>query len=303
MTTNKNTSQAIHSLKLLHKGKVRDSYIIDDKHLLMVTSDRLSAFDVILGEPIPNKGNVLNQMALFWFDKLNHITPNHLTGIDPATVVANDEFDLVKGRAVVVQRLKPILVEAVVRGYLSGSGWKEYQETCGVCGEKLPHGLKNSQKLEHPIFTPAAKAKFGDHDENISFNTMQNIIGVDLANKIKQISIEIYTQARDFALTKGIIIADTKFEFGLDEHNNLILMDEILTPDSSRFWDANTYDTSYANGNNPASFDKQFVRDWLEHQVWNKQAPAPTLPHNIIEKTAAKYRDAFKLITGKDITL
>jgi phosphoribosylaminoimidazole-succinocarboxamide synthase len=273
-------------------------YIVDDQHLLMVASDRLSAFDVILQEPIPGKGIVLNQMANFWFNYLQNMVPNHLTGIAPETVVAADEVDQVIGRAVVVKRLKPILVEAVVRGYLSGSGWKDYVNTGSVCGVKLPDGLQNAQKLEEPIFTPAAKANVGDHDENISFEEVIQRIGKDLAEKMKTISIELYKKASEYAATKGIIIADTKFEFGLDQEGNLVLMDEILTADSSRFWPA----SSYQVGTNPPSYDKQFVRDWLESaqvdgKLWDKKPPAPHLPNEVIEKTTAKYHEALHILT------
>jgi phosphoribosylaminoimidazole-succinocarboxamide synthase len=289
---------SIKSLQLLSRGKVRDMYIVDEAHLLMVASDRLSAFDVILQEPIPGKGIMLNQMANFWFEHLKHIVPNHLTGISPESVVASDELDQVKGRSVVVKRLKPILVEAVVRGYLSGSGWKDYQETGGVCGVKLPAGLKNAQQLAQPIFTPAAKANVGDHDENISFDEVVHRIGLDLANKMKKISIELYTKASEYAASKGIIIADTKFEFGLDQDGEMVLMDEILTADSSRFWPA----LSYQVGTNPPSYDKQFVRDWLESAIvdglpWNKKPPAPHVPKDVIEKTAAKYQEALDILT------
>jgi phosphoribosylaminoimidazole-succinocarboxamide synthase len=289
----------ITSLTLAHQGKVRDNYIIDDNYLLMVSSDRLSAFDVILSQIIPNKGKVLNQMALFWFDKLQNIIPNHLTHIAAEDVVAPHEVHLVKNRSVVVKRLKPILVEAVVRGYMSGSAWKDYQQTQQICGINLPVNLRNSQKFSQPLFTPAAKANVGEHDENISFAHMQNLIGTELAQKIRDTSIELYLQASEWAIQKGIIIADTKFEFGLDANNNLVLMDEILTPDSSRFWAVD----NYALDINPASFDKQFVRDWLETQNWNKQAPAPFLPEDIILKTAQKYIDAFEKITNLQLVL
>jgi phosphoribosylaminoimidazole-succinocarboxamide synthase len=290
---------SIQSLPLISKGKVRDIYAIGDDRLLMVTTDRLSAFDVVMGEPIPGKGIVLNQMANFWFDQLSHVIPNHLTGIDPASVVAPDEVNQVEGRAIVTKRLKPIMVEAVVRGYLSGSGWKDYQETGAICGIQLPAGMKNAQKLPEPIFTPAAKADVGEHDENISFAEVEKRIGSDLANQIKEVSIRLYNEASVFAANKGIIIADTKFEFGLDENNQLVLMDEVLTADSSRFWPANSYQV----GSNPPSFDKQFVRDWLESyrlngQPWNKTAPAPQLPQDVIEKTAAKYREALETLTS-----
>jgi phosphoribosylaminoimidazole-succinocarboxamide synthase len=264
----------------------------------MVTTDRLSAFDVVMGQPIPEKGIVLNQMANFWFEKLAKVIPNHLTGIDPESVVPVDELDQVKGRAVVAKRLKPILVEAVVRGYLAGSGWKDYQETGKVCGIALPVGLENAQKLPEPIFTPAAKAEMGEHDENISFDKVIEMIGEKLANQIREVSIRLYKEASEYAATRGIIIADTKFEFGLDDAGQLVLMDEILTADSSRFWPAETY---YV-GANPPSYDKQFVRDWLETAMvdgkpWPKTAPAPALPVDVINKTAEKYREALARLT------
>jgi phosphoribosylaminoimidazole-succinocarboxamide synthase len=290
---------SIKSLPLISKGKVRDIYAIGDDQLLMVTTDRLSAFDVVMGEPIPGKGIVLNEMANFWFEKLSHVIPNHLTGIDPCSVVAADEVNQVKGRAIVTKRLKPIMVEAVVRGYLSGSGWKDYQDTGSICGIKLPAGLQNAQQLPEPIFTPAAKADVGEHDENISYAEVEKRIGQELAAKIKEVSIRLYKEASIYAASKGIIIADTKFEFGLDENNALVLMDEVLTADSSRFWPA----ASYQVGSNPPSFDKQFVRDWLESvrldgKPWNKSAPAPKLPDDVIEKTAAKYREALATLTA-----
>ncbi|AGR72871.1 phosphoribosylaminoimidazolesuccinocarboxamide synthase [Burkholderia pseudomallei] len=287
----------LRSLPLLGRGKVRDNYALGNDKLLIVTTDRLSAFDVIMGEPIPNKGRVLNQMANFWFDRLAHIVPNHLTGVAPETVVAADEVEQVKGRAVVVKRLEPILVEAVVRGYLAGSGWKDYQATGKVCGVELPAGLSNAQKLPEPIFTPAAKAEMGHHDENISFEETERRIGTELAATIRDISIRLYKEAADYAATRGIIIADTKFEFGLDEHGELFLMDEALTADSSRFWPADEYRV----GTNPPSFDKQFVRDWLEAQNWNKEPPAPKLPDDVVAKTSAKYQEALERITGKTL--
>jgi phosphoribosylaminoimidazole-succinocarboxamide synthase len=292
----------ISSLPLLGRGKVRDNYAVGDDRLLIVTSDRLSAFDVILGQPIPNKGKVLNQMASFWFKRLAHIVPNHETGVAPESVVSPAEASQVGGRAVVVKRLKPILVEAVVRGYLAGSGWKDYQATGAVCGVQLPAGLQNAQKLPEPIFTPAAKAEMGEHDENITFDEMVNRVGAELAEQIRSVSIRLYTEAAEYAATRGIIIADTKFEFGLDEDGTLTLMDEVLTADSSRFWPAD----SYAVGTNPPSFDKQFVRDWLEAvridgQPWPKTPPAPELPVDVIEKTAAKYREALTRLTGQDL--
>ena len=289
---------SIQSLPLISKGKVRDIYAVNDQHLLMVTTDRLSAFDVVMQEPIPGKGIVLNQMANFWFDRLKHIVPNHLTGIDPASVVKPNEVNQVIGRAMVVKRLKPILVEAVVRGYLSGSGWKDYQDTGTVCGVVLPRGLQNAQQLHAPIFTPAAKAAVGDHDENITFEEVILRIGQAHAQQMKDLSIRLYEEASQFAASKGILIADTKFEFGLNDAGQMVLMDEILTADSSRFWPAN----SYVVGQNPPSFDKQFVRDWLESvkidgKPWNKKAPAPHLPSEVIEQTAAKYQEALTILT------
>ncbi|MCC7005240.1 MAG: phosphoribosylaminoimidazolesuccinocarboxamide synthase [Ottowia sp.] len=286
---------SLHSLPLLSRGKVRENYALGDDLLLMITSDRLSAFDVVLREPIPGKGQILNQMANFWFQRLAHLVPNHLTGIAPQTVVASDEIAQVEGRAVVVKRLQPILIEAVVRGYLAGNGWKEYQATGAVSGVILPAGLRNAEKLPEPIFTPAAKADVGEHDENISFADMTQRIGAPLAEQIRRISLALYQAASDYALTRGIIIADTKFEFGLDAQGTLHLMDEILTPDSSRFWLVDTYQV----GSNPPSFDKQFARDWLEAQPWNKVAPAPNLPSYVIEQTAQKYREALDRLTRK----
>ena len=289
---------SISSLPLVSRGKVRDVYAIDQDRLLMITTDRISAFDVVMQEAIPEKGVVLNQMSNFWFSHLAHVIPNHLTGIDPASVVNAAEVDQVRGRAVVAKRLTPILVEAVVRGYLAGSGWKDYQETGSVCGIALPSGMQNAQALPEPIFTPAAKAEMGHHDENISYAEVERRIGVELAKKIKDTSIRLYTEAADYARRRGIIIADTKFEFGLDAAGQLVLMDEILTADSSRFWPADTYQV----GSNPPSFDKQFLRDWLESvriegRPWNKAAPAPHLPDEIIRKTAEKYREAWQRLT------
>lgn len=288
----------ISSLPLVSRGKVRDVYAIDQDRLLMITTDRISAFDVVMQEAIPEKGVVLNQMSNFWFAHLAHVIPNHLTGIDPATVVSAAEVDQVRGRAVVAKRLTPILVEAVVRGYLAGSGWKDYQETGSVCGIALPKGMQNAQALPEPIFTPAAKAEMGHHDENISYAEVERRIGVELAKKMKDTSIRLYTEAADYARRRGIIIADTKFEFGLNAEGQVVLMDEILTADSSRFWPADTYQV----GSNPPSFDKQFLRDWLESvriegQPWNKTAPAPHLPDAIIRKTAEKYREAWQRLT------
>jgi phosphoribosylaminoimidazole-succinocarboxamide synthase len=287
----------LRSLPLLGRGKVRDNYAVGNDKLLIVTTDRLSAFDVIMGEPIPQKGRVLNQMADFWFEKLKDIVPNHLTGIAPETVVAPDEVEQVKGRAVVVKRLEPILVEAVVRGYLAGSGWKDYQASGSVCGVALPPGLQNAQKLPEPIFTPAAKAEMGHHDENITYDAMERRIGTELSATIRDISIRLYKAAADYAATRGIIIADTKFEFGLDQNGKLFLMDEALTADSSRFWPADEYKV----GTNPPSFDKQFVRDWLETQDWGKTAPAPKLPDDVVAKTSAKYQEALERLTGEKL--
>ena len=285
----------ITSLPLLGRGKVRDNYAVGNDKILIVTTDRLSAFDVVMNEPIPAKGKVLNQMSDFWFSKLSHIVPNHLTGVAPESVVAANEVDQVRGRAVVAKRLQPILVEAVVRGYLIGSGWKDYQASGAVCGIPLPAGLKMAAKLSQPIFTPAAKADIGEHDENISFDEMKKRLGSELANKMRDVSIQLYQAAADYAATQGIIIADTKFEFGLDELGVMHLMDEVLTADSSRFWPAD----SYAEGISPPSFDKQFVRDYLETlKEWGKTAPAPALPAEVIEKTGAKYREALQRLTG-----
>lgn len=288
----------IHSLPLLGRGKVRDNYAVGEDKILIVTTDRLSAFDVVMNEPIPAKGKVLNQMSDFWFDKLSAIVPNHLTGVAPESVVKPEEADQVRGRAVVAKKLKPILVEAVVRGYLIGSGWNDYQSSGAVCGIPLPQGLRLADKLAAPIFTPAAKADLGEHDENISFAEMEARLGKELATKMRDISIALYQAAADYAATRGIIIADTKFEFGLDDHGVLHLMDEVLTADSSRFWPAD----SYVPGISPPSFDKQFVRDYLETlKDWNKTAPAPALPADVIEKTGAKYREALERLTGNQL--
>ena len=302
MTAALHTS-ALTSLPLLARGKVRDNYAVGDDRILMVASDRISAFDVIMGEPIPGKGELLTRMALFWFDKLGpnglNICPIHLTGDAPESVVTPAEVPQVQGRSMLVKRLKPIPVEAVVRGYLAGSGWKEYQDSRSVCGVPLPEGLKNASKLPQPIYTPAAKAAVGEHDENITFERTVEMIGLDLATRIRDISIRLYSAAAEIALTKGMIIADTKFEFGLDTDGTLVLMDEVLTPDSSRYWPAD----QYAEGQNPPSYDKQFLRDWLETAkvggvLWDKTAPAPHLPKDVIEKTAAKYREALTQLVG-----
>ena len=288
-------SSDLHSLPLLARGKVRDNYAVGDDRILMVASDRISAYDVIMGEPIPGKGQLLTQMALYWFEQLKDICPNHLTGDEPTSVVAADEVAQVQGRAMLVKRLRPIPVEAVVRGYLAGSGWAEYQESQSVCGVALPKGLNNASKLPEPIFTPAAKAEVGEHDENISFARTVEMIGQDLAERIRAISIRLYQTAAEIALQRGIIIADTKFEFGLDANDNLVLMDEVLTPDSSRYWPAD----QYQEGINPPSFDKQFLRDWLSAQPWDKTPPAPTLPADVIAQTSAKYQEALQRVTGQ----
>lgn len=288
---------SIKSLPLLHKGKVRDIYEVDDKHLLIVTTDRLSAFDVVMNEPIPYKGFVLTQMADFWFQKLSYVVANHLSGIAPESVVSENEVAQVKNRAIVARKLKALPIEAIVRGYLSGSGWKDYQKTQTVCGIKLPQGLKESAKLNEPIFTPSSKEAVGHHDENISYEECEVRIGKEMATRVKEISIKLYQEASAFALTKGIIIADTKFEFGVDDKNNLVLIDEILTPDSSRFWPLD----QYREGACQPSFDKQFIRDWLESSGWNKTPPPPSLPLEVITKTTQKYLEAFQKLTGQDI--
>jgi phosphoribosylaminoimidazole-succinocarboxamide synthase len=296
MTVALHTS-ALTSLPLLARGKVRDNYAVGDDRILMVASDRISAFDVIMGEPIPGKGELLTKMALFWFDKLGpngqNICPIHLTGDAPESVVTAAEVPQVMGRSMLVKRLQPIPVEAVVRGYLAGSGWQEYQASRSVCGVPLPEGLNNASKLPQPIYTPAAKAAVGEHDENITFERTVEMIGLDLASRIRDISIRLYSAAAEIALAKGIIIADTKFEFGLDTDGTLVLMDEVLTPDSSRYWPAD----SYQEGSNPPSYDKQFLRDWLDSATvggvrWDKTAPAPHLPNEVIANTAAKYQEA-----------
>ncbi|ODV05477.1 MAG: phosphoribosylaminoimidazolesuccinocarboxamide synthase [Rubrivivax sp. SCN 70-15] len=288
----------LHSLPLLARGKVRDNYAVGNDRILMVASDRLSAFDVVLADPIPGKGEILTRMALFWFDKLEDIVPNHLTGEDPVSVVAPDEADQVRGRSMLVWRLKPLPVEAVVRGYLAGSGWKEYEHSGSVCGVALPPGLKLASRLPAPIFTPATKAEAGEHDENISFEQMVRKIGADMATRVRDISIALYEAAAAHAWSRGIIIADTKFEFGLDEAGRLTLMDEVLTPDSSRFWSRETY----VEGQNPPSLDKQAIRDWLEAaevdgKPWNKRAPAPRLPADVAAASAARYADACRRLT------
>ena len=287
----------IGSLARIGRGKVRDIYAVDGDKMMIVVTDRLSAFDVVLPDPIPDKGRVLTELANFWFARLAHVVPNHLTGIAPESVVKGEEEKAqVRGRAVVVKKMKPLPVEAVVRGYLIGSGWKDYQASGALCGIQLPNGLQQAQKLPEPIFTPATKATSG-HDENISFERICAIVGKDIGAKMKDISLRLYKEASEFAATRGIIIADTKFEFGLDGNNELVLIDEILTADSSRFWPADQYRV----GISPPSYDKQFVRDYLETLDWNKTAPAPRLPADVIARTSAKYREALEKLTGKNI--
>lgn len=287
---------SIKSLKLINQGKVRDIYDLDDKHMLLVASDRLSAFDVILPTPIKDKGAILTQIANFWFEKLKHVVPNHLTGIDPNTVVSDPAEQAQLGpRALVVKKLKPLPIEAIVRGYLAGSGWKEYKGSQSVCGIPLPAGLQEAAQLPEPLFTPSSKAEVGDHDENITLEKCAQLLGKELADKVARISVQLYKEAAAYALSRGIIIADTKFEFGLDEAGELYLIDEVLTPDSSRFWPQDQYQV----GSNPPSFDKQYVRDWLESTGWNKTAPGPALPDDVATRTADKYREAFERLTGK----
>jgi phosphoribosylaminoimidazole-succinocarboxamide synthase len=293
----------LRSLPLIGRGKVRDLYAVGSDRLLMVATDRLSAFDVVMGEPIPGKGELLTRLSLFWFERLSGVVANHLTGEDPLTVVSPEDAAQVRGRSMLVHRLTPIPVEAVVRGYLAGSGWKEYREAGTVCGVRLPPGLGNAARLPEPIFTPATKAAAGDHDENIDFDRMVAIVGRDVAEQVRRVSIDLYTTAAAHALARGIIIADSKFEFGFDARGRIVLMDEVLTPDSSRFWPVEGYGAAVRAGVNPPSFDKQFVRDWLEAvrvegQPWNKRAPAPTLPPDVVERTAASYREALHRLTG-----
>jgi phosphoribosylaminoimidazole-succinocarboxamide synthase len=284
---------SITSLPLIHKGKVRDIYAIDDKRMLIVTTDRLSAFDVILPTPIPGKGKVLTAVADFWFAKLANILPNQMTGDAPESVVSTAEREQVAGRAVVVKRLKALPIEAIVRGYLVGSGWADYQKTGKVCGIALPAGLKQAEKLPEPLFTPSTKAAVGAHDENIDFAQCETLLGSEIAARVRAAAISLYVAAAEYALTRGIIIADTKFEFGLDADGTLTLIDEVLTPDSSRFWPLDQYRV----GENPPSYDKQYVRDWLTASGWNKQAPGPELPDEVVERTAEKYREALRLLT------
>lgn len=294
------TQSSIKSLPLIHQGKVRDIYDIDANTMLLIATDRLSAFDVILPTPIQGKGAILTEIANFWFEKLGHIVPNHLTGIDPDTVVsdATEKAQLGK-RALVVKKLKPLPIEAIVRGYLAGSGWKEYKVSGTVCGISLPAGLQEASKLPQPIFTPSSKAAVGDHDENITLERCAALLGKELAEKVERVSLRLYQEAAEYALTKGIIIADTKFEFGLDAAGELYLIDEVITPDSSRFWPADQYQV----GKNPPSFDKQYVRDWLESSGWDKRPPAPVLPAEVAAKTSEKYHEAYTKLTGKNLVI
>ena len=294
------TQSSIKSLPLIHQGKVRDIYDIDANTMLLIATDRLSAFDVILPTPIQNKGAILTEIANFWFEKLGHIVHNHLTGIHPDTVVsdATEKAQLGK-RALVVKKLKPLPIEAIVRGYLVGSGWKEYKASGTVCGIRLPAGLQEASRLPQPIFTPSSKAAVGDHDENITLERCAELLGKELSEKVAQVSLRLYLEAAEYALTKGIIIADTKFEFGLDAAGELYLIDEVLTPDSSRFWPADQYQV----GKNPPSFDKQYVRDWLESSGWDKKPPAPVLPADVAAKTSEKYREAYTKLTGKNLVV
>ncbi|WP_406616635.1 phosphoribosylaminoimidazolesuccinocarboxamide synthase [Oxalobacter formigenes] len=284
----------IKSLPFLHRGKVRDIYAVGDDKLLVVQTDRLSAFDVIMEDPIPNKGRILTAMSNFWFKKFGHLMPNHMTDIDPESLVAPHERDQVRGRAIVVKKYKAIPIEAIVRGYIIGTGWKDYQQTGAICGIKLPAGLKEAQKLPEVIFTPSTKVYVGEHDQNISFEKMKEIVGAEVAEKVREMAITLYREAAEFAATKGILIADTKFEFGMDDDGKIYLIDEILTPDSSRFWPLSSYEV----GMSPPSFDKQYVRDWLSAQPWDKTAPAPRLPLEVAEKTTEKYNEALRLLTA-----
>ncbi|MCG7992870.1 MAG: phosphoribosylaminoimidazolesuccinocarboxamide synthase [Candidatus Thiodiazotropha lotti] len=297
MTTDSHTLfESNLDLKLLNRGKVRDIYEVDDQHLLIVTSDRLSAFDVVLPQPIPGKGEVLTRVANFWFQRTESLIPNHLAKLQLSDILANpDQRNSLGDRYMIVRKLKPLPIEAIVRGYLIGSGWKDYQLNQSVCGIPLPTGLQQADRLPEAIFTPSTKADVGDHDENIDFSQTENLLGRELAAQVKETSLSIYTQAADYALSKGIIIADTKFEFGLDDDGQLHLIDEALTPDSSRFWPAD----SYRPGTSPVSFDKQFVRDYLETLDWDKTPPGPELPQEVIDKTAEKYREAETRLTGK----
>ena len=281
-------------LPLIHQGKVRDIYSLDQDHLLMITSDRISAFDVVFDDPIIDKGKVLTEVSNFWFEKTQSIVANHLSDLSLENYLPNDQINAISGRYVIAKKLKPIAIEAIVRGYLIGSGWKDYQNDSSVCGIRLPENLQLAQKLPEPIFTPSTKAAVGDHDVNVSMKEAEEIVGKGLANQVADISLKIYKYAADYALERGIIIADTKFEFGLDENNNVVLMDEVLTPDSSRFWSLEDYQV----GTSPTSFDKQIIRDYLESLDWNKQSPGPKLPEEIVQKTANKYKEIKKILCG-----
>ncbi len=285
----------LRSLELLHRGKVRDLYAIDAERLLIVQTDRLSAFDVVLPTPVPGKGEVLTALSLFWFRRLARVIPNHLLEADPLALVREDERDQVRGRAMVVRRLKPLPIEAIVRGYLAGSGWKEYRGTGAICGIALQPGLKEADRLPGAIFTPSTKAPAGTHDQNIPFSEAERLLGAERASRVRDVAIALYTQAADYARERGLIIADTKFELGTDASGALYLIDEALTPDSSRFWPAD----QYRPGTSPPSFDKQYVRDWLEAQRWDKRPPAPALPPDVLARTAAKYREALRMLTGQ----
>ena len=284
----------LSSLKLLNQGKVRDIYDISAEKMLIVTTDRLSAFDVVMNQPIPSKGEVLTKMANFWFNKIDKIVPSHLTYEDPHSFVSKEDFNKVSGRSIVVNKLKPLPIEAIIRGYIIGSGWKDYQKNNSICGIKLPQGLELADQLAEPIFTPSSKAQVGDHDENISLRDCENLIGKELTEQVMKISLKVYNFAFDYAYEKNIIIADTKFEFGIDSFGKIHIIDEVLTPDSSRFWPKESYQV----GISPPSYDKQFIRDWLETMNWNKTAPPPDLPEEVIENTSQKYRDVFTKLTG-----
>jgi len=291
--------QAVHQTNLQHlpllaRGKVRDIYQIDDNHLLFITTDRISAFDVIMPDPVPGKGEILTRISNFWFNKSEKLIKNHLTNLSLAEFVSADEYAQLKNRSVIVKKLKPLPVEAIVRGYIIGSGWKDYQASGAICGISLPSGLKLADKLPQAIYTPSSKADVGDHDINISFNETIDLIGKELAEQVRDVSLSLYKMAADYALQRGIIIADTKFEFGLDENNKLVLSDEVLTPDSSRFWPLDQYQV----GESPVSFDKQFIRDYLETLDWDKTAPGPEIPDEVIQKTLQKYQEAFEILTN-----
>lgn len=283
----------LENLPLIARGKVRDIYQIDESHLLFVTTDRISAFDVIMPNPVPSKGEILTRISNFWFEKSKKLIPNHLTDLNLSNYVSSEDYELLKDRSVIVKKLKPLPVEAIVRGYIIGSGWKDYQDTGSICGIALDKGLKQADKLPHPIYTPSSKAEVGDHDINISFNETMDLIGHVLAEQVREVSLTLYKMAAEYALERGIIIADTKFEFGLDEEGQLVLADEVLTPDSSRFWPLDQYRV----GESPASFDKQILRDYLETLDWDKTAPGPELPDHIINKTQQKYQEAFDILT------